>query len=240
MAGGKNAVLAGLLMGAGYAMYKLYRQALDQSGNPPMPAEAIPTYKPPQTYRRRGKTNRRSPSLNKTTNRKPLEIKVTPTDETFKGGQVIDRVIQQLKIDEGFDSHWYKDTKGFWTIGYGFKDGGLADQLFLLAEWKPAGDPSKIMKIPQAAEILTDCVYYLYPQTRDLLGEPTWTKLTQTQRAALVNMAFQLGVDGLGEFTKTLNLIREGKYADAVVEARRSDWAEQTPTRAYRTSRGLA
>ncbi len=39
--------------------------------------------------------------------------------------------------------------------------------------------------------------------------------LTDARKAVLVNMAFQLGIDGLAHFPNTLRAIQEGRWADA-------------------------
>lgn len=170
------------------------------------------------------------------------EITIKPNDRTFEAGAVVTAAIRQLKIDEGWSARWYRDKFRYWTIGYGFKLGGMADNLKLLQDFKPAGEglPSTPMTREQGETILGDVVYWLYPKVETLLGDDAWSKLNATQREALINMAFQLGLDGLRGFHKTLALIREGKYADAAKEAENSDWANsQTPARARRTARRL-
>jgi lysozyme len=49
-------------------------------------------------------------------------------------------------------------------------------------------------------------------------------------------MAYQLGIDGLLAFERTLALLDEGKYIEAADEAQRSRWDEQTPNRAQRVT----
>lgn len=52
--------------------------------------------------------------------------------------------------------------------------------------------------------------------------------------ASLLNMAFQMGVDGLLGFKNTLELIRTGSYEKAAEGMLSSLWAKQTPARAKR------
>jgi lysozyme len=48
----------------------------------------------------------------------------------------------------------------------------------------------------------------------------------------LVEMAFQMGVDGLAKFTNTLRAVREKRWDDAADGMLASLWAKQTPGRA--------
>lgn len=48
----------------------------------------------------------------------------------------------------------------------------------------------------------------------------------------LVEMAFQMGVDGLAKFTNTLRAVREKRWDDAANGMLASLWAKQTPGRA--------
>jgi len=63
-----------------------------------------------------------------------------------------------------------------------------------------------------------------------------WQALLESQRRALGNMAFQLGIAGLMKFRKTLRYLQEGNYPAAATEALDSKWAEQTPERATRVA----
>lgn len=55
-------------------------------------------------------------------------------------------------------------------------------------------------------------------------------------RRALGNMAFQLGMPKLLQFTKMLRALEIGDYAGAKKEALDSNWAKQTPERAQRVT----
>lgn len=60
--------------------------------------------------------------------------------------------------------------------------------------------------------------------------------LTETRRAALVEMAYQLGMDGLKQFHMMLAALWEHEYEAAADAALDSKWAKQTPARAKRVS----
>ena len=193
---------------------------------------------------------RRSPVANRTSRRERNQVGEAVTidvnQEIILETKIIDSAIRQLKSDEGFESHWYQDNspQKHWTIGYGFKVNGLTAELGYLADWMPPpalaigleAPKKKEMDRAQGESILTLTVVYLYPSVRDLIGKKTWRKLSIRQRAALLNMAFQLGVEGLRGFNKTISYLRAGRYAEAAEEAKRSDWRDQTPNRAARVA----
>jgi lysozyme len=54
-----------------------------------------------------------------------------------------------------------------------------------------------------------------------------------------MNMAFQMGVDGLLKFNKTLTLVEQGKYKEAADNMLKSLWAKQTPARAERMAQQM-
>jgi lysozyme len=56
----------------------------------------------------------------------------------------------------------------------------------------------------------------------------------------LVEMAYQLGVNGLLSFKKMLSYIKEGDYINAAKEGLNSKWARQTPKRAKELMQILA
>jgi len=123
----------------------------------------------------------------------------------------------QIKSDEGLVLHAYKDSLGFLTIGYGrlidkAKGGGITKQ--------------------EAEYLLSHDIAYKLGQ---LYAQLPWiTKLNDARKGVLLNMAFQLGVQGLMGFKNTLNKIEAGDYEGASVNMLQSKWATQTPERAKR------
>lgn len=133
-------------------------------------------------------------------------------------------IITQLKRDEGeFKSVGrhavYQDHLGYWTLGIGRlvdsrRGGGITD---VEAEYLLCNDVRRIRSV------LENRLKF-------------WGTLNEVRQAALINMAFQMGVNGLLNFRKTLALIEQGNYIEASREALRSGWASQTPNRARRVS----
>lgn len=131
-------------------------------------------------------------------------------------------VRKQLRRDEGTVPHAYQDHLGYWTIGVGRliderKGGGLTDEEidFLLE--------NDINKRKAA-------LFIQIPWIRDL-SEP--------RLGVLLNMSFQMGVEGLLKFKTTLSLVKEGKYEEASKQMLNSLWAKQTPERAKRLAEQL-
>jgi lysozyme len=130
---------------------------------------------------------------------------------------VLSALANDLKIDEGFREHVYKDHLGFDTIGYGF----------LIDARKGGGIPRAVAEFWLSREI-----------------EQKWLELTtripwvleqpEPIQRALGNMAYQLGVGGLVGFVNMLASIRAGDYQTAAIHGADSTWAEQTPQRAQR------
>jgi lysozyme len=54
------------------------------------------------------------------------------------------------------------------------------------------------------------------------------------RKGVLLNMSFQLGVEGLLKFERALGLIEVGPYDLAAHAMLQSKWAKQTPARAMR------
>jgi lysozyme len=125
---------------------------------------------------------------------------------------------RQLKGDEGVKSCVYQDHLGFWTIGVG----RLVD-----GRKKGAGlRPDEITYL-----LNNDIDDRINALTKAL---PWFQDLDDARKGALLNMAFQLGTEGLLGFERTLSLIRDGKYENAAAAMLQSKWAQQTPARAKR------
>lgn len=127
---------------------------------------------------------------------------------------------QQLRGDEAVRACVYTDSLGYATIGVGR----------LVDSRKPGAGlrPDEITYL-----LNNDIDDRIDALTRAL---PWFQNLDDVRRGALLNMAFQLGTDGLLGFKNTLALIRDGKYAEAADAMLLSRWAEQTPARAKRLS----
>ena len=126
---------------------------------------------------------------------------------------------QELTIDEGNIPHAYPDDRGFLTIGIGRlidarKGGRLSpDEIMLLFTNDVANHTADIFKALPWAQTLND-----------------------GRQRALVNMCFQMGIQGVLQFHAMLASMEAGDFESAARQALESDWAEQTPNRAARVA----
>ena len=128
-----------------------------------------------------------------------------------------ENIIRSLRGEEGEVLYEYKDHLGYSTIGVGRlidkrKGGGITEE--------------------ESAYLLNNDVTKIVEQLDKRLS--WWTKLDDARKGVLVNMAFQMGVDGLLGFKNTLKMIESGQYDAAAKGMLQSKWASQTPSRAKR------
>lgn len=122
---------------------------------------------------------------------------------------------KEVKRWEGWRGDAYQDSLGYWTIGYGFLvDSRKADRLPL--------------------SVAEQWLEYKIQEKIDGLDSqlPWWKDQPEEVQHALINMAYQLGVDGLLKFKTTLARLEAGDREGAAKSALESKWAKQTPARA--------
>lgn len=131
---------------------------------------------------------------------------------------------RQLEGDEGKRKTVYQDSKGWWTIAIG-----------RLVDSRRVG-----------AGLSEDEINYLFnndveKRLDELVRRISWFQnLDDARKGVLLNMAFQLGVNGLLGFKKTLILVEQRKYEEASREMLNSKWAtEDSPARAARLSKQM-
>lgn len=133
-----------------------------------------------------------------------------------------DKLVNQLRRDEGEILHAYQDHLGYWTIGVGIlidqrKGGGL---------------------LPEESEFI---LQNRVRQRREAVAKslPWFNDLNDARQGVLLNMSYQLGVQGLLGFKNTLEEVRKGNYAKASEMMLMSKWATQTPERARRLAKQM-
>ena len=114
----------------------------------------------------------------------------------------------------------YKCSEGKLTIGYGL----------LIDPDVPGGGLSDV----QAEMLLKTTVDTMLVELYNRI--PWYKNQPEPIKIALANMAYQLGVPKLLQFTKTLDHIEHGRYGMAAAECLNSKWYQQTPNRAKRVS----
>ncbi len=125
-------------------------------------------------------------------------------------------LIEKIKHHEGFVDHVYKCTEGFDTIGYGFA--------------------VKDLEMPEhiAEELL---IIKLEKLQKNANSRFKWLEdMPQQVQEVVINMCYQLGVNGVSKFRKAISAMQEGDWEEAANEMLDSLWARQTPNRAKELS----
>ncbi len=106
----------------------------------------------------------------------------------------------------------YKDSEGLLTIGYGrcIERVGIS-----LAE-------GELMLDHDIVTAMSGCVRSF----------PWFTPLDPARKAVIVDMVFNLGLDGFKKFKRTIRHIEDGDYSAAAEEMLDSRWAKQVKGRA--------
>lgn len=125
--------------------------------------------------------------------------------------ETYDIALTLIKKHEGCRLHPYKDTTGHITIGYG------------------RNLNSKGLSFDEVALMLKNDI----EDTMRVLGDYRWYRgLTIQRQGVIVDMAFNMGVHGLLEFTGMIEAIEAGDFKLAAKHMRESKWAEQVGRRA--------
>jgi GH24 family phage-related lysozyme (muramidase) len=137
----------------------------------------------------------------------------------------MERLYQQLKIDEGCVDKIYLDHLGYKTFGIGHKV-TMEDP-----EWTdPVGTPVSEDRIYECFEFdiedAIDNCFVLFGDQFDY-----WPDEVQE---ILANMIFNLGLTGLSKFKKFRAALNNEDWKQAAVEGRDSLWYKQVKNRAER------
>lgn len=130
-------------------------------------------------------------------------------------------LLAHLAQDEGCVLHAYPDSLGYLTIGYGH----------LIDKRRGGG-----ITIEEAQMILSNDVDRF---ERGVIERFPWVAmLDDVRQVAVLNLAFNLGLDGLAEFRNTLKALQRGEWNDAARGLRQSLWFRQV--QASRSTRILS
>jgi len=128
----------------------------------------------------------------------------------------LEKLIESIKKHEGLRLKVYTCPAGKQTIGYGrnLEDNGISEK--------------------EANMFLDEDIFHISFELRHKLfneGIMLFT-LPSHVKNVLIEMAYQIGLNGLLKFKKTLEYIRNTDYEKASKEMLNSKWAKQTPNRA--------
>tara|TARA_R110002020_G_scaffold72318_2_gene186171 strand:- start:558 stop:962 length:405 start_codon:yes stop_codon:yes gene_type:complete len=126
------------------------------------------------------------------------------------------KLIDSIKLHEGYVSKVYKDSVGIDTIGYGFaiKDLNLAEDICHIILQR------KIESLEERINKRFDWYKNMPQPIKDVVAE----------------MCYQMGVTGVSKFKKTIGFLKNKQWRKASVEMLDSRWANQTPGRANELS----
>ena len=116
--------------------------------------------------------------------------------------------------DEGFIGSIYSDNRGHLTIGFGFNLESCEMPISVALEW--------LNIIINDIEISLSKVINF------------WENLNDARKYVLINMAYQLGINGLLKFRDMLNKLGSKDYVGAANEMKDSVWYRDYTTRASR------
>ena len=137
---------------------------------------------------------------------------------------LINKLEEQLKIDEGVKYEVYEDHLGYATFGIGHLI-TTADEEY---QW-PIG--TKVSE-ERVNEVFLKDVQTFIKETQkvfpDLINKP------DNIQVVLVNMCFNLGAPRLSKFIKFITAINDEQWIEAAVEMMDSNWANQVGPRAIR------
>lgn len=138
-------------------------------------------------------------------------------------------LVEWLKLEEGFRARPYRCSAGRKTVGYGRN---------LEAHPIPARNwTSSPCTQAEAEDWLREELARLYFELRK--RRPVIETLDVVRSAALMNMAYQLGVGGVMQFRRMWDALAAEKWTLAADHAMDSRWAIQTPNRARRVAHAL-
>lgn len=129
-------------------------------------------------------------------------------------------ILDQLILHEGEVAYAYPDSLGYLTIGVG-----------------------RLIDKRKGGRLRPDEIRYLLAndvsEVQRALDEklPWWRGLDPVRRKVLIDMGFNLGIDGLLGFHNTLEFVRTGDWQRAAAGMLASKWAKQVGIRAIRLSK---
>lgn len=130
------------------------------------------------------------------------------------------RIAKQLERDEGKRANGYKDSRGIWTIGIGHN----------VESGPPLNDEAILAVLESDLDYVEMRLDFSLP----------WSKhIGSARRGVLLNMSFNLGIDGLLGFQNMLRHMNNGEWDYAANELLDSRYAKQVGQRAVRLAEQL-
>lgn len=129
-----------------------------------------------------------------------------------------------IQCSEGFRAEKYKDTNGYWTIGFGHNLDASGKRLETLLLWE--------------AEELFASDFDHHKTGAEKMEE--YHVIDDIRKLALLDMVFQMGLGGVKKFLNMLRWIKQKHYENAAQELLDSKYAKtDSPNRAQRNAQLL-
>ena len=132
------------------------------------------------------------------------------------------RLTAQLKFDEGVKKYAYTDSEGYLTIGVG-----------------------RLIDRTKGGKLSEDEIEYLLDNDIDRIQNQTirafhwYNDLNDVRQECVLNMVFNLGLNGFKNFKLMIKALERHDYEDASQEMVDSKWAGQVGNRALRLSEAM-
>ena len=132
----------------------------------------------------------------------------------------LERLTDQLIIDEGLKLKPYRCTSDKLTIGVGrnLQDNGITDE------------EARYLLKNDIARVAGECMAEF----------PWFSDLTEKRREAIINLVFNMGLSKFKQFKKTISYIEQGLFELAGTELLDSNYARQVGNRSIRVANMLA
>jgi lysozyme len=125
-----------------------------------------------------------------------------------------------IRSAEGCRLDSYLDTEGVWTVGFGCTGPGIVEGV----TWTQQHANGELLERTEIA--VGDAIA--------VIGAAYWNAIDLAARAALIDMAYELGRTRLAGFHDMIAAIHIADWPEAARQARASVWDKQVPQRAER------
>ena len=160
-------------------------------------------------------------------------------------------VVKELQMEEGFRGEPYKDTQGYWTIGYGHNLQGRDFKLNEL-EWlfqDHINIPQNVdqyvkywqhspMSKEEAEYILEIDISYAETAVKKIYYK-VWNQINDDRKAALIDLMFNLGSVTYKEFKKHIEATKKLDWEASAAEVLDSRAAKQNKRRYHAIAKRL-
>lgn len=146
-----------------------------------------------------------------------------------------DEITQRLVLHEGCSLMPYYCTRGYLTIGVGRN---LETNPLSAEEKRACGDYMHGITKNAAFYLLRNDIARVISECER--GIPFWNNLDDERKYALIDMCFQMGLDGLKGFKKMLAAMGVGNWNEAAAQCLDSKYAKKdSPARAERIAKTI-